>query len=519
MNHAVSRRSYRNALAGGVLVGSITLAGSVRAATPFQPTWASVDTHPPAPEWFKDAKFGIYFHYGAFGEAAFGNEWYPRRMYSRSDSCYAHQVATYGDPFSTWPYNSFIDGANDKSGKLVQFAPKLLSAGGNLDPDGFAQLFVDAGARFAGPVMEHHDGFSMWDSKVNEWNSVGKGPKLNLAKLWTDAFRAKGLKIVAAMHHAYHFTGYYQSAPTPTDPSLQKLFGKMSPTAENQLWYDKLKEVVDEFQPDILWQDFNIRAVDQTQVLNFLSYYYNQAQIWGKEVVATYKDGMNANGEVYDYERGGPADITVPYWLTDDALSSSSWSYTTGMAYYSTTAILHGFIDRVSKGGNLLLNISPMSDGSLPQGQRVILSGMGDWLRKFGEAIYATRPYAVYGEGPTRMGGPPGSGFRAPKAGTPRDVRYTASKDKDAVYAVFLGWPGNGVRVNLVSVDTTRFNLGPTAKVYLFGTTPGTGTSLAFTQSASGLQVTMPTAAPYQALAYALKITKSGMQPGAPPGL
>ncbi len=501
---------------------AILFAGLARAAgTPYTASWASLDTHTPAPEWFQDAKFGIYFHYGAFGTAAFGNEWYPRRMYDRAsnDACYTHQVATYGDPFTSWPYNDFIDGANDKSGRPVQFAPKLVSAGGALDPDGFAQLFVAAGARFAGPVMEHHDGFSMWDSKVNEWNSVAKGPKLNLAKLWTDAFRGRGLKILAAMHHAYHFTGYYEFAPTPTDPSLQKLFGKMSPAAENQLWYDKLKEVIDEFQPDILWQDFNIRAVDPNQVQSFLSYYYNQAQGWGKEVVATYKDGMDNKGEVYDYERGGPADITVPYWLTDDAISSQSWAYTTGMTYYPTVAILHGFIDRVSKGGNLLLNISPMPDGSLPQAQKDILAAMGDWLHKFGEAIYGTRPYAVYGEGPTKMGAPPGSPFTAPKSGTPQDVRYTKSKDGDAVYAIFLGWPGNGAQVHMASVDSARFGLGPTAKVYLFGATPGMGTSLTFSQSATGLQVTLPSAAPYQALAYALKITKSGVEPGAPPGL
>ncbi len=130
------------------------------------------------------------------------------------------------------------------------------------------------------------------------------------------------------MHHAYHYNGFYEFVPAQTDPSLKKLYGQLGPAAENQLWYDKLKEVIDRARPDILWQDFKLDAVDEAQRLNFLAYYYNQADSWGREVVATYKDGMNGKGEVFDYERGGPADITTPYWLTDDSISSSSWCYT-----------------------------------------------------------------------------------------------------------------------------------------------------------------------------------------------
>ena len=486
-----------------------------RAAPPYTASWASVDTHLPAPEWFKDVKFGVYFHFGVFSVPAYGNEWYPRRMYDTTDAVYTHHMNAYGDPFSNWPENDFIDGANAKNGTFTQFKPVLLSAGGHLDPDGMATLIANSGARFAGPVMEHHDGYSMWDSKANPWNSVDHGPKLNLAKLWTDAFRKKGLKILAAMHHAYHFTGYYEFVPAQTDPKLKILFAQQGTTVENQLWYDKLKEVIDEFQPDILWQDFNLRAVAQTQLLNFLSYYYNQAASWNKEVVATYKDGLDDKGEVYDYERGGPADLTTPYWLTDDAVSSKSWCYTSGMTYYSSTAILHSFFDRVSKGGNLLLNISPMADGSVPAEQVAILNAMGDWLGKFGEAIYATRTFSVYGEGPTKMGG--GTSFTSPKAGTAQDIRYTTSKDGDAVYAIILGWPGNGKQVTLASVTTSSFKLGASAKVFLFGETPGAATSLTFSQTASGLTIALPAVTPYSALAYALKITQSGKQPGPPP--
>jgi alpha-L-fucosidase len=481
--------------------------------TPYTASWSSVDTHNAAPEWFQDAKFGIYFHWGAFGTAQFGFEWYPRNMYNMSDPAYAHHLATYGDPFADWPYDKFLTGANDKTGAFTEFAPKLVSDGGNWDPDEWAQLFVDAGARFAGPVMEHHDGFSMWDSTVNEWNSVAMGPKLNLAKLHLDAFRKKGLKTLAAMHHAFHFTGYYQFAPTPTDTSLKKLYGKLDSASENQLWYDKLKEVIDEFQPDILWQDFNLGAVDESKRLQFLAYYYNAALGWGKEVVATYKDGFDNKGEVFDYERGGPGDIVTPYWLTDDTISAQSWSYITGMSYYSDTQIVHSFIDRVSKGGNLLLNISPLPDGTIPQRQRDILTAMGTFLKQNGTAIYNTRPWNVYGEGPTKMGG---GSFSAPTIGTAQDIRYTASKDGDALYAIVLGWPGNGRQITLANVTTAKFDVRA-GQVYLFAPVGGSAIGLAFTQDGSGLHVTLPDTQPYTALAYAMKISKSGKIPDPTP--
>ena len=163
-------------------------------------------------------------------------------------------------------------------------------------------------------IVEHHDGFALWDSKVNEWNSASKGPLLNLAKLHVDAFRKQGLKIMAAFHHAYNFQGYWQNVPKQTDPSLQKLYGQLSAAAENQLWLDELKEVVDEFQPDMIYQDsFTPQIVlTSASLLEFAAYYYNAALSWKKEVVETYKDGYSNKGEVYDYERGGPADISNP---------------------------------------------------------------------------------------------------------------------------------------------------------------------------------------------------------------
>ncbi|WP_330323903.1 alpha-L-fucosidase [Streptomyces pseudovenezuelae] len=271
MPSSINRRQFlagATCVAATAVAGGVFGAGSAQAApSTYTPTWSSVNQHPPAPEWFQDAKFGIYFHWGVFSVPAYDNEWYPRNMYIGGSNAKTHHIATYGDP-SVWPYHNFINGANDKAGNFNQFAPRLKSAGGKFDPDEWAQLFVDAGAKFAGPVAEHHDGYSMWDSQSNEWNSVAKGPKLDLLKLFTTAIRAKNLKLLVAMHHAYHFNGFYDHVPAQSDPSLKKFYGQLGATAENQLWYDKLKEVIDRSQPDILWQDFKLDAVDETQRLN-----------------------------------------------------------------------------------------------------------------------------------------------------------------------------------------------------------------------------------------------------------
>lgn len=492
-----------------LLIPVLLAPAPLKAATTYQPTWASVDTHPPAPEWFKDAKFGIYFHWGVFSVPAYSNEWYPRRMYISGDSCYTYHNNTYGTP-TAWPYHNFINGANNKSGVFTKFAPKLTSQGGNFDPNAWAQLFYDAGAKYAGPVAEHHDGFSMWNSTVNEWNSVGKGPQLDLASLLTTAIRNKGMKIVTALHHAYNYTGFYDHVPTQSDPSLKKLYGQLTKTQEDQLWYDKLKEVIDLYQPDIIWQDFNLSQVAEQQRLNFLAYYYNKGIDWGKEVVATYKDGFNQNGEVLDFERGGPGNLTTYYWLTDDSISSSSWCYTQGIGYYSTAAMLHSFLDRISKNGNLLLNIAPMADGTIPQGQKDILLGMGDWLGKFGESVYSTRAWECYGEGPTQMGG---GSFTTPVAGTNQDIRFSRNKANNTLYAIVLGWPGDGAQLKITTLNSNRINLSTLTNVSLFGATAGTYINVSYTQDTEALKITMPSPKPYTALAYALKLTFSGQIP------
>jgi len=470
----------------------------------FQPDFESLEKVNPVPEWFKDAKFGIYFHWGVYSVPAFANEWYPRNMYINGSNENKHHVEEYGTP-SDWPYNNFITGANDRQGNFVQFAPRLKSEGGNFDPDEWAQLFADAGAKFAGPVAEHHDGFSMWASKVNPWNAKDTGPKLDLVGLLTDAIRRQDLKVILSMHHAFNITGFYDSVPPASDPKLQMLYGQQGKVKNEAFWLSKHKEIIDNYKPDIIWQDFNLPKISENVLLGFLSYYYNKAAEWNKEVVATYKDGLNIKCAVLDFERGGPADITDNYWLTDDAISSSSWCYTEGIGYYSKKQILHGFLDRISKNGNLLLNISPEADGTIPQEQKDILLAMGAWLKKYGEAVYATRAWEKYGEGPTLMGAGKGI-FTAPAEGTAKDVRYTRSKDNTTLYAVLLGWDEGQKEITLASLASKSIDLKHLKSVMLIDGEAGKYLPLEYRQDEEGLTIRLPERS-FEEMAYIIKLT------------
>jgi alpha-L-fucosidase len=476
----------------------------------YQPNFPSLEKVNPVPEWFKDAKFGIYFHWGVFSVPAFANEWYPRNIYVKGSAENKHHAEIYGD-VSQWPYNNFMTGAKDKQGNFVQFAPKLKSEGGKFDPDEWAQLFADAGAKFAGPVAEHHDGFSMWASKVNPWNAKDTGPKLDLVGLLTDAIRNKNMRIILSMHHAYNITGYYEYVPHSNDPKLQKLFGQQGKEKNEAYWLAKHKEIIDNYMPDIIYQDFNLNAISQPILLQFLSYYYNKAAELNKQVVATFKDGLNTKCAVLDYERGGPQDITDNYWLTDDAISSSSWCYTEGIGYYSKKQILHAFIDRISKNGNMLLNISPKSDGTIPQEQKDVLLAMGAWLKKYGEAVYATRAWEKYGEGPTKMGAAYGV-MTTPTEGTAKDVRYTRSKDFTTLYAILLGWEKGQKEVLLRSLSSDRIDCKNLKSVELINSEAGKYLPLIFKQTTDGLIISVPERS-FEEMAYVLKLNFDGKIP------
>lgn len=485
---------------------------------PYEPTWTSTDAHNASPEWFRDAKFGVYWHWGAFTVPQYNSEWYGRYVFEPDSDTRKEHTRRYGAP-EVWGYDHFVTGANDLNGSFVQFHPVLISEGGDWNPEDWIAAVKASGARFAGPVAEHHDGYSMWDSKVNEWNSVAYGPGIDLVKLWEELIKQNGMKFVIAMHQAFNTNGFYQYAPQQTNSSLQKFYGQLGKEKSDKLWLDKQLEVLDHVKPDMIWNDFSLDSpgwcqgaqgtcsIGEQQRLTFLAHYFNRGVEWGKDVLTTYKhfdSGFRNTSAVADFERGGPADIVRPYWLTDDAISASSWSYTVGIKYYNSTQMIHSLLDRVSKNGNMLLNISPTRNGILPDEQKEVLSDIGAYLSRYGESVYETRAWDIYGEGPNTAGG---DSFTSPLTGNSSDIRFTRSKTKNILYATMLGWPSAGSIAIKSLGSNAQVNLSNLVKLQLLGDTSEQYIDVNdWEQNGIALTIRLPSA-PAVSQAYVLKLS------------
>lgn len=440
-------RALKPSLLGIMVLAAALRAGPQAAQQPFLPQWESMARREPAPAWFRDAKLGIYFHWGVYSVPAFGSEWYPRNMHFEQRPEYKHHLEKYGHP-SKFGYHDFVP----------------LFKAERFDAGEWADLFVKAGARFAGPVAEHHDGFSMWASKVNPWNAKDMGPKRDITGELEKAIRRRGMKLITTFHHDRHCQ-LYQDAPEETrfqdshypffkgmpptsdDPLLKTLYGNI-PREEcyEKYWLGKLLEVVDGYRPDIVWFDSWLDRIPDEKRRRFAAYYLNRAAEWKKDVVITYKqEDLPAAVGVLDLEKGRMGDVTERAWLTDDTISKGSWCYTQDLEIKPASIVLHSLIDIVSKNGVLLLNISPKADGTIPENQRAVLLGMGAWLSRFGEAIYDTRPWFRYGEGPTRLQQGRFGGFTDKDGYTAQDIRYTTKGD--TIYVIALGWPGAGTEL------------------------------------------------------------------------
>jgi len=227
------------------------------------------------------------------------------------------------------------------------------------------------------------------------------------------------------------------------------LYGYMPREQFLEMWKGKLCEVIDNYQPDIMWFDSWLDEIPQKYRMEYLAHYFNKAAEWGKEVVVTCKQrDLPHNIAVEDFEKGRTDSLTQYTWLTDDTISRGSWCYTQDLRIKTLAEVLHVLIDIVSKNGQLLLNISPKADGTIPDNQRDVLLGLGAWLDRFGEAIYETRPWLTFGEGPTRL--QKGGHFVQMQGGyTSQDIRYTCRGN--TVYTIALGWPGEGKEILLTS--------------------------------------------------------------------
>lgn len=486
----------------------------VAEAGPFKPSWDSLTAYE-VPQWYQDAKFGIFIHWGAYSVPAFGSEWYPRMMYINEDrrgkNMFDHHVATYG-PQSEFGYKDFIP-----MFKAEKF-----------DAAQWAKLFKETGARYIVPVAEHHDGFPMYACSFTEWDASEMGPKRDIVGELSDAVRAEGMKFGVSSHRAFNWMFYMRHKDFDTaNPKYAGLYGRAMPFLFDERapdyknfwpahdkqfkddWLARTCELVDKYNPDLVWFDFGItprRDVSYADndyapyLQEFAAYYYNRSLEKGGEVgIINYKfDAFPESAAVLDLERSKMDKIREPFWQTDTAVSSSSWGYTQNQMYKTPDRLVDDLVDIVSKNGCLLLNVGPRADGTIPDEDQAILRAIGQWLKVNGEAIYDTRFWKTYGEGPTGTA----TGHLAEskdKPFTAEDIRFTAKGDD--VYAALLGWPADNVATIKTLASGSKYWTGEIRSIELLGS----DAKLEWDRTENGLRVKLPNDKPCD-FAYVLKI-------------
>jgi alpha-L-fucosidase len=506
----MSHFTRRNLLKAGLLATSGTLAGAsvpcaanadgrpANSGQAFRPAWESLRQHV-TPQWLREGKFGIYTHWGVYAVPAMGPNctWYAHNFYMNPGGWERkHQEATYG-PLTKFGYKDFIP-----MFKAEKF-----------DPDAWADLFVKSGARFAGPVAEHHDGFSMWDTKWSEWNSAKMGPRRDVVGELSKSIKARGMKFVTAFHHAENWFYFptWDKRYDCSDPRYSGLYG-MNTRHEQQpnkafldRWKGKVVEVIDKYGPDMLWFDYGLELVAECYKKELLAYYFNKAAAERQEVAVTYKwHHLPPVVGVNDLELGQEADMTYHEWITDSSVDNGSgWGYVKGLGFKSVENLVTNLVDRVAKNGYLLLNIGPKADGTFPDEAQERLLGLGKWLAVNGEAIYGTTPWFTPGEGPTKLSGNGAFNEKNDLRFTPQDIRFTA-KD-NVLYATLLAWPGEKALIKSFAPHDTWVGLYPTEIASV--TMLGDGKDLTWTMAPQGLVVTMPDRKPCEH-AFVLKIVR-----------
>ena len=421
------------------------------------------------PLWLQDAKFGIYAHWGPYnlgmedsGYTGGLNSWYPKFIYVEGHPYNLHHISKFG-PLKHTGYSDYF-----KRFTIPKF-----------DPEAWADLIWDAGARYAGPVAMHHDGFAMWDSQLVPWNSKTSGARRDIAGDLISALRQRGLRIVSSHHHAHSICGqYYGGRPDKprdfpidfdselSDPDLARLYGKFATQEEaEQYWLDVRKEYVVKYRPDQLWFDGGLRWLSDEILFELTKFYYDFCDREGIEGIISQKnDQIPRNVSILDFERGGAREILPRTWQTDD--SPGPWMFIEAMEFKGAEWVIPLLIDIVSKNGVLLLNIAPRADGSIPQQQKEMLREIGDWLRVNGEAVYGTRPWKVHHQGDQPHFYAEGRGRNTVFANFgPDDLRFTRSKDGKALYVFAMADPREQVVVE--SLDASDLEDG--AMVTLLG--------------------------------------------------
>lgn len=418
----------------------LSLIQAVSEQGPFKPDWESLKAYT-IPAWYQDAKFGIFIHWGLYSIQAYCNEWYPRNMYQQDSEAFKHHVETYG-PQDQFGYKDFIP----------------LFKAEKYDPVQWAELFLASGAKYVVPVAEHHDGFAMYDCGFSKWNAKLMGPERDIIGELAETVRERGLTFGVSSHRAEHnwfMDGGKQFPSDVQDPEFEDFYGPAEPHPEDhhnvelggpgteflEDWLIRTCELIDKYQPRLLWFDWWIQNLQFKPYLKKMAaYYYNRGVESGFDAAINYKyDAFPEGTAVFDIERGQLSGIREEFWQTDTSLSKKSWSYIENNEYKTVTSIIQDLIDIVSKNGSLLLNVGPKADGTIPEQERDMLLKIGQWLTVNGEAIYGTRPWRIFGEGPTEV---EDGAFTDTKRSefTGEDIRFT-TKDGN-LYAIALAWPG-----------------------------------------------------------------------------
>lgn len=445
------------------LLLGVTSAAHTQQVEKYKPSWESLGKVNPAPVWFQDAKFGIYAHWGPVSSAFEGAEkgtwlagWHGMKMYDngkldpskkgKPTTNYVHHKKKYGDP-AKYGYKHIIE----------QFDPS------GFDAKAWAELFAKSGARFAGPVAMHHDNFAMWDSKATRWNSMNYGgidPSAELKK----EIEARGMKFMASFHHAftwkYFGPAHAYGGVDPEDYDLYTDPHSLDDDTPSERfyneWWAKLKEYIDVYEPDLIWFDWWLEEMTEECRQQFLAYYYNKGLEWGKDVVVSYKESTFPEPlAVKDYERGRPNQPKDQVWLTDT--SPGAWFYRPHAQFKTPNELIDILVDIVAKNGLMLLNVPPNPDGTIPQEMEDLLINMGEWLSVNGDAIYGTRPWTIFGEGPTRL---PEGGHKIEKIKieyTNKDIRFTKKSDTE-FYIIVMDEPEGELVVKSLSTDLGVFN-------------------------------------------------------------
>ena len=515
------------------------------ATGPFEPTWHSMKAQYKTPEWFRDAKFGIWAHWSAQCVPEQG-DWYGRKMYMQGDPMYDYHVKTYGHP-SKFGFKDI-----DAIWKLDRW-----------DPEGLMDLYQAAGAKYFMTLANHHDNFDTFNSKYHSWNSTKIGPMKDIVGTWAAICKKRGIRLGVSNHsaHAWHWfqTAFAYDAEGPLagvrydgvqrgaskalngldprelyiGPSFaapdgitsikamdewheknDRVWDENSPCDDPEFvntWFMRCKDLMDSYEPDMVYFDNTELPLGQAG-LDATAHFYNanmkrhggrlEAVVFGKEFVPQHRGAA-----ALDIERGRSNEILPQPWQTDTCIGD--WHYNRHVfeehRYKTAKTVIHMLADIVSKNGNLCLSIPLKGDGSIDSDERKILTDLGDWMKVHGEAIFASRPFQIYGEGAPEVLKPGNFNEGKGSTYTSEDIRFTVKDDR--LYALAMGWPEDG-RLKIKSLaKSSQYLPGEINKVEMLGA----DTPLKFERTMDALIVTMPAQKPNE-IANGLRITAAGIK-------